>query len=385
MNALVPQRASAVEIVQAATLENVQPRRATLAHVVPLFLAWFRDTRGRSENTIVGYAFDLQSFLTYTSARGLRYLDEIDHRVIEAYLAAVRRERDLKPQTVSRHLSALKQLWIYCMREGFARSNPAAVSFSPKIPPRRAPKFIGGSSYDHVLTTLAAGTSLLERRDYTVVATFLLAGLRVNELVHLRLSDVDLSEPERGHGQLYVASGKGDRERHVTAPPRLVAILRDYLASVRPALVGRAPATTTKRRGDCWVVRAWTHGRNVQRHFRTEADAQAWRAETFAIPPDAGWLFVPANPLFTYRADRLGQPLVTRAVNARIARTVSAIVGRHVWPHLLRHSYAVRLRARGAPLEMIMEELGHADIRTTLVYAHMVPAERQTKIAELLG
>jgi hypothetical protein len=105
----------------------------------------------------------------------------------------------------------------------------------PKVPVRRIPPFIAGETYDLVLSTLEQDRTLLGRRDLGLIGTMLLAGLRVFELVALRLVDVDLTE-----GHLYVAHGKGDRDRYVTAPPRLCIILSDYMTDVRPARLGEA-------------------------------------------------------------------------------------------------------------------------------------------------
>jgi integrase len=79
-----------------------------------------------------------------------------------------------------------------------------------------------------------------------------------------------------------------------------------------------------------------------------------------------------------------GQPLLTRTIFQVIRHKVSPIVGRPVHPHMLRHSFASRLRENGAPLELIQEALGHANISTTLIYAHLSTKKRREDLAKYL-
>jgi site-specific recombinase XerD len=306
---------------------DLVPRRrrpASLAECVEPFLSWFREVRGRSALTVEHYGHDLRSFLGYATPRRLVMPDDVRHQDIEDYVRTVTRGRGLKPQTINRHLSAFRSWWVYLLREDLATRNPAAIAFGPKAPSRRIPPFIAGETYDLVLSTLGQDRTLTGGRDFALIGTLLLAGLRIFELVALRLVDVDLTE-----GQLYVAHGKGDRDRYVTAPPRLCVILGDYLANVRPTLLGGAPSP---------------------------------------------WLFVHVSPTphrSSWALRKAGKPLLTRSVYARVVQQVSPIVGKHIWPHLLRHSYAVRLRSKGADLADIKEELGHQRLETTLVYANI--------------
>jgi site-specific recombinase XerD len=93
--------------------------------------------------------------------------------------------------------------------------------------------------------------------------------------------------------------------------------------------------------------------------------------------------------LFTRVGDRSGrckgkQQLLTRSICWILQRQVSPVVGQPVHPHMLRHSFASRLRENGAPLELIQEALGHSDISTTLIYALISTTKRKTEIARYL-
>jgi len=380
VSALVPIRPTAIV---ARPIAEVVPRHgaAALAACVESFLLWFATTRGRRPLTIENYRWDLKSFLAYCAPRGFVYADDLTFRDVEDYLATIQTTRGLKPQTASRHLSCLKAWWVYMLREGVARVNVPSLAFGPKPSPRRIPPFITKAPADHVLAELAKDQTLIGRRDHALTATFLLAGLRNAELCTLRVQDIDLDG-----GTLYVAHGKGDRDRFVTMPPRLAAILRAYLADVRLPLVGRPLGSLTRDRRRVWRMRFYRDGRQVQQSTGTTDEATARQMLLAAAPQPAPvpWLFVHAGVTSGYRLKRAGQPLLTRSIYPIIQRKVSKLVGRHCWPHLLRHSYAVRLRMAGADLVDIKEEMGHASVATTEIYARIPAADRQKKIARLL-
>src|SRR5262249_12194397 len=151
------------------------------------------------------------------------------------------------------------------------------------------------------------------QRDLALVATMLFCGLRVSELVSLRMDQVDLTA-----GVLRVV-GKGDKERELPIAPRLRGILRGYFSDGRPALLGPA------RAAGC---------------------------------PDVAWVFVAQRAgkhrkSFGRRRHRLAEPLLTRSVHGFTKRQIAPILGRpDLHPHAFRHSFASRLREHGAPLEL---------------------------------
>jgi site-specific recombinase XerD len=131
---------------------------------------------------------------------------------------------------------------------------------------------------------------------------------------------------------------KGNAERECVIVPRLDGILEQYLTVARPALLRDTVAP--------WLFVAGT--RRGRRKYRT------------------------------------GAPLLTRSVFGIVRTKLSPIVGRPVHPHMLRHSFASRLRENGADLQLIQEALGHASITTTTIYAHLTTAKRMAEIARFL-
>jgi len=168
-------------------------------------------------------------------------------------------------------------------------------------------------------------------RDYALVATALLTGLRCAELANLQLGHLDLEA-----GVLRVVNGKGRKDRELPVVPRLEVILRRYLA-VRATLV-QVPTPYVFLR------------------------AKSWRMTR-----------------------RGGLPFGPKAIFHRVRIRVREILNRPgIHPHVLRHSFASRLRENGADLQDIQEALGHAQITTTTMYAHLSTRRHREKLAAYL-
>jgi site-specific recombinase XerD len=186
-----------------------------------------------------------------------------------------------------------------------------------------------------------------------------------------------------------VVQGKGRKDRELPIIPRLEAILRDYLTTARPALVGR-PRGVVRRdnRGGAFSLMFYPDGRGkqyVNLGTTDEATARARADELAPRPADAGWVFVNASPKRSHADKRAGESIRSRSIFHLIIRVVEPIVGRHVHPHMLRHSFATRVRENDGDLQLIQEALGHASIVTTTMYAHLSTSRRRQKLADLLA
>lgn len=383
MSALVPRRP------RAATAIVVAEGRPTLTVLVPRFLQWLKFVRERSDNTLASYGFDLRRFLEFAAKAGIEYSEQVTFRHVEAYVAWLRYENKSKATTANRHRNALLTFWRYLRREGIVTTDPVADTF-PLKQPARLPRYLTIPEQDRVIEVLSRDESLIGRRDYALVATGLFAGLRVEELATLKVHDVDLEA-----GVLRVV-GKGDKERELPIVPRLAVIVRAYLTETRPVLVGRPMGSVYvskdrsvrgRPRPRHWRARYSKSGGvvRVSTRARTEEEARAYLARVAEQPPEAPWVFVNAGLTNGHRLHRGGQALLTRTLFYAIRNKVSAIVGRTISPHVLRHSFASRLRENGAPLELIQEALGHASINTTTIYAHISTAKRKAELAKYLS
>jgi len=363
----------------------------TLRDLMPRFLVWFRFVRQRPASTVDSYGFDLRTFLEFCDRVGLSRADQISFREVEMYLAWLRHERKDKPTTANRHLQALRSFWKWLIREGHALGNPAADV--PSLPtPQRLPTWLPIHEQEKLLGKLGQDLTLLGRRDHAMIATFLLTGVRCAEMASLRLEDLDLT-----NGTLRVV-GKGNKEREAVIIPRLARILEDYVQTVRPELGVVRPRghlrknhrpPTTKRDRRVWVAEYMREGRRVTFNTRTtdRLIARARMAEQLAglvVRQTSPYLFIRAHRGGSRFRVKEGLPMVSRAVYRIVRERLSAMLGRPVHPHVLRHSYASRLRENGADLQLIAESLGHADLDTVMVYAHLNPKKRREDLARYL-
>jgi integrase/recombinase XerD len=276
--------------------------------LIDRFLEHLVVERGLAQNSLEAYRRDLARYAGYLKGhrKGVTALDRAD---VPRYLLALR-EAGLSPRSVARHLSAIRQFHRYLVREGHAPGDPTSHLESPR-PWRRLPAVLSVEEVERLLT---AGRQETPRglRDRAMLEVMYASGLRVSELVGLRLADLDLAT-----GILRVL-GKGDKERLVPLGDVAAETLRAYLARGRPRL--------EKGRMASPHVFLGRHGRGLTRQMFWQLVKQYVRA--------AG---------------------ITKAVT----------------PHTLRHSFATHLLERGADLRSVQLMLGHADIGTTEIYTHL--------------
>jgi site-specific recombinase XerD len=330
-----PEATSLVPVTPAGAL--VTPA-VTLRTLLPKFLAWLRFVRERSENSVLAYEYDLESFVAFAEQGGLTDPNAVKAQHIEAYGAWLRQVRGLSASSVNRHRYAIKTFYRYLIREDIAPRNPADLVAALKVP-KRLPTYLSIAEQEKLLAVLSNASSPSTRRTFAIIATMMFCGLRISEVSTLRPEDLDLQR-----GVLRVI-GKGDRQRECPIIARLRTILHDYVTNVRPRLTTRRPSP--------WLfvsTRRW-HGKSP---FRTSPE---WRED---------------------------RQLPQRGLYAVITAAIEPVLGRPVHPHALRHSFASRLRENGAGIDLIREALGHASITTTMIYAHISTGKQRADIERFL-
>ena len=280
--------------------------------LVERFLDYVAVERGLSENTRQAYAADLQSFTTWLQNRGVTSLNAVKREQVLDYLMD-EKARALKTTSLSRRLVAIKVFFRFLQQENLLTTNVTEAMDSPQLW-KILPDTL---SYKEVERLLAAPQAKrkLYLRDRALLETFYASGLRVSEIASLRVEDVHF---DAGYVRCI---GKGNKERVVPIGESARAAIRVYLEALRPQLAERQPDVTAL--------------------FLTRASRGLSRKTL--------WLMIKKY-----------------AHVAGITKTIS--------PHTLRHSFASHLLANGAPLRVIQEMLGHADIATTQIYTHVDPA-----------
>ena len=280
------------------------------------YLRHLKLERNMAGNTLTAYGRDLRRFAAYLDDQhGVQDVAELDRDLLHDYLAELHGD-GLQPRSIVRHLSTLRNYCAWLLDRNLVRENPAALLDTPKWNPG-LPEVL---SRDEIERLLAVPGDRHERavRDTAMLQTLYATGLRVSELVHLTLHDLDL---ERG---LLRCVGKGRKERLVPIGEVARAGLIAYLEVGRPQLLRNG--NHNKR------------GPQAQSLFIT--------SQCKAMTRQGFW------------------KLVKRYAN-------EAGIDKPISPHKLRHSFATHLLAGGADLRAVQALLGHADIGTTQIYTHV--------------
>ncbi|MEA1965639.1 MAG: tyrosine-type recombinase/integrase [Candidatus Aerophobetes bacterium] len=185
------------------------------------FLHWLEFEKGRSENTILAYKFELERFINYLKSQRINSLEKIEKNHIRNFLIYLSKTNE--KQGRARALSCIKSFLKYLVRENFLESNPSFGIDTPKIN-HKVPSYFTETEYLHLLNTIReyAPPKCL-KRDLAIVSLFLGTGIRRSELVNLDFNDVDLKE-----GKVKVTRKGGDQQL-VEMGPDVVKALKEYL------------------------------------------------------------------------------------------------------------------------------------------------------------
>ncbi|GGI95620.1 tyrosine recombinase XerD [Alicyclobacillus cellulosilyticus] len=274
------------------------------------FVEYLRVERGLAPNTLASYRRDLEAFAHYLAEHGPVSLTEVRRPHIVQYLSYLR-SRGRASATVSRSLASIRSFFHYLVREEALPVDPTLHIDTPKLE-KRLPRVLTEAEVERLLAA-PDPTSPAGSRDKAMLELLYATGIRVSELVSLRLADLNLTS-----GFLRCL-GKGGKERIIPVGEIAQRATVHYLQFGRPQLV-----------------------RGAMDH-----------------------LFV----------NHHGHPL-TRQGFWKILKKYARAAGifTDITPHTLRHSFATHLLERGADLRAVQEMLGHADISTTQVYTHLTRA-----------
>jgi integrase/recombinase XerD len=279
-----------------------------LDSAIDVYLDHVKVERGLSRNTVEAYGRDLAKFRRWCAEDGLDEASGLESRHILKYLVSLAGAR-LAVRSQARNLVALRGMFKHLRAERYVDRDPTADIELPRVG-RPLPEVL---TLDEVEALLRAPGEKGERalRDTAMLETLYATGLRVSELVGLKLRDVNLAE-----GYLSTM-GKGKKQRLVPMGDEARGRVSTYLESSRPR---------------------FDRGRNAPALFLTHHGRAMTRQGFWKL-------------------------LRGYAIVAGISKRIS--------PHKLRHSFATHLLERGADLRAVQAMLGHADIGTTQIYTHL--------------
>lgn len=295
-----------------------------IKEAITQYALYLQVERSLSANTIAAYERDLCQLQTYCVDYELSpQVQEMNHEVISGFMATLH-EAQVSHRSIARKLSAFRGMFRYLRRNDVIAVDPTQLIDTPKFG-SRVPDAI---SLEHVEALIEApdNTTLEGHRDQAMMELLYDTGLRVSELVHLKLREVDLNQCT------LLITGKGEKQRIVPFGEYSAEALGEYIDETRPELLkkhGGAGSTSfvfVTRRGSGMTRQAFW--KNLKRY-----------ALLAGIPQDK------------------------------------------ISPHKIRHSFATHMLERGMDLRIVQTLLGHSDISTTQIYTH-VASERLKKIHE---
>ena len=262
------------------------------------YLEYLELEKGLAQNTIDSYRRDLESFAEFS----LCELFQIDRLKINSFVRMLR-ESKLAPSSIIRKIASLRGFFKWAYSTGLIQKNPASTLEQPKVP-QRLPKVVSIKEIEEMLH------NNLTPIEHVMMELLYSCGLRVSELVNLKLNDIDLASK-------YIRCfGKGSKERIIPMGEKAKTIIKEYLP-IRDLLIKKYNIDSKK-------------------------------------------LLILDNGRFATRQD------VYSFVHSQ-----GKLIHKNISPHTLRHSFATHLLENGADLRIVQELLGHSDVSTTQLYTHI--------------
>lgn len=278
------------------------------------FLEMLVAERGAAGNTLAAYRADLEDFAAFLGGRCT--LQSADSAMLSGYVGSLK-DAGMSARTQARRLSALRQFYLFLLREGRRTDNPAAELAMPRLP-KALPKYLSESEVSALLQTARDMAGLPAVKVVAGLEILYSTGLRISELLALPAQALSTD------AAVLMVKGKGGKERMIPLSDTAKAAARQL----------RDAVAKTKR---------------------------------------------PARYLFPGRDMRKAMTRQGFALLLKQVAMQAGIDPARLSPHVLRHSFASHLLAHGADLRSLQKLLGHSDISTTEIYTHVL-AERLEKL-----
>lgn len=271
------------------------------------FLDYLIYQKNYSEYTKENYYYDLCEYFSYLEGEGLSYLT-IEYSDIRFYLMYLKEKKNEKASSINRKLSSIRSFYKYLLNKGYVQKNIFSYIHGPKKE-KRLPRYFEYNELEELFLVPDTVTPL-GQRDLLILELLYATGVRVGELVSIKVSDIHLSDRT-----IYIL-GKGNKERIVQFGEYAYEILDIYLKDGREKL--------NKKRSD--------------------------------------YLFL----------NHQGAPLTERGVRYILDKIIKqTTLNKNISPHMLRHTFATHLLNEGCDLLSVQKLLGHESISSTQIYTHV--------------
>ena len=271
------------------------------------FIVYMHDVKQISKNTELSYERDLRKLNEYLESQNIRKVTDITSTILNSYILMLEKE-GRKPSTISRSIASIKAFFLYLSTENIIKGNPTGELKAPKIE-KKMPSILTKNETVRLLEQVS-GDSPKELRDKAMLELLYATGIRVSELITLKLDDVNIAME-------YITCREAHKERTIPFGDIAKNALERYLVAGREQLIK---------------------------------------------DKDCDWLFTNCSGL---PMSRQGFWKIIKYYGKKAGITSE------ITPHTLRHSFAAHLVSNGADLKSVQEMLGHSDISTTQIYAQV--------------
>ena len=268
------------------------------------YLEYLEYQKNYSDYTINSYKNDVLEYLNYLNSESLDF-KKVEYSDIRFYLMYLKDTKKDNNSSINRKLSSLRGFYKFLANEGYVKSNVFSLVNGPKKS-KKLPRYFEYNELEELFKVPDTRTAL-GQRDLLILEMLYATGVRVGELVSIKVKDIDFSNRH------IIILGKGNKERYVNFGEYCEDSLNEYLSDGRISLNSK----------------------------------------------DSEYLFLNNN----------GGELTERGVRFILDKLIKQTgINKNISPHMIRHSFATHLINRGADLRSIQEMLGHADISTTKIY-----------------
>lgn len=270
------------------------------------FINYLEYERNYSNNTIIAYKNNILQLINYLESININDIKSVKYETIRGYLSYLH-ENKYKSKSISRMISSMRSFFKYLKVENIITNNPMTLISNPKVE-KKLPKYLTINEVESILSAPDMNDAV-GVRDAFILELLYVSGIRVSELVNIKLNDIEESQ------RRIKILGKGNKERYVLYGSRCSELLKKYI-SVR-----------------------------------------------------SNFLKYPNDYLIL---SKTGRKINTREIRNIINRIkVKAGVSISISPHTFRHTFATHMLNEGADLRAVQELLGHENLSTTTIYTHL--------------
>ena len=279
-----------------------------MEHFIKEFIEYLKVEKRYSEDTITNYNLDLDLFLKFLKANKINKFKETDYDFLRRYLVYLSNDKKYSNKTIARHISSLHTFYDFLLDEGAIDSNPMNLINAPKKE-IRLPVYLNVNELEELYECIDT-KKRVGKRDILIIELFYSTGIRLSELVNIKLKNIDFKEKK------IKILGKGSKERYVLYGDICSKYLDDYMTNTRK-LYQKTPSEYL---------------------------------------------------LLNQRGTKLTASGIEFIIN-KILRQSN--INTKLTPHVLRHTFATHMLNDGADLMTVKELLGHSNLSTTGIYMHV--------------